>query len=75
MESYFVIYRCKPSEMNPREALIVVFMPWHSVSKCKKCLKHVNIPRRSLQYFFRFFRVFSYFWKPKSIYLWYSKYF
>jgi hypothetical protein len=49
MGSYFVIYMCKPSEVNPREPLIVALMPLHSVSKCKGCLKHDNIRCRSFQ--------------------------
>jgi hypothetical protein len=49
-------------------------MSLHSVCKCKSCLKHVNIPRRSLRQFFMFFRVFfSIFSKPKSIYCRYLK--
>jgi hypothetical protein len=47
MESYFVIYWLKPSEMGPRGALVVAFMLLHSVSKCKRYLTHVNIPYRS----------------------------
>jgi hypothetical protein len=46
MENYFVLYWHKPSEVSPRSALVVAFMPLHGVSKCKMCLKHVNIPYR-----------------------------
>jgi hypothetical protein len=51
MESYFIIYMCKPSEVSPRGAWIVAFIPLHSVFKCKRCLKHVSVPRRSLSDF------------------------
>jgi hypothetical protein len=43
MENYFVLYQRKPSGMSPRGTLVVAFMPLHGVSKCKICLKHVNI--------------------------------
>jgi hypothetical protein len=67
MESYFIIYMCKPSGMSPRGALVVAFIPLHGVSKCKRCVKHVNISYRSS-------RKISYFWNifyfPKTkIYL------
>jgi hypothetical protein len=35
--------------VSPRSVLVVAFMLLHSVSKCKKCLKHVNMPCRSFQ--------------------------
>jgi hypothetical protein len=47
MENYFVLYWRKPGEMSPRGNLVVAFMPLHGVSKCKMCLKHVNISYRS----------------------------
>jgi hypothetical protein len=46
-ENYFVLYYRKPSGMSPRGTLVVSFMPLHGVSKCKMCLKHVNICYRS----------------------------
>jgi hypothetical protein len=54
--------------VSPRGALVVVFMLLEIVSKCKRCLKHVNIPCRSFRYFFIFFQVFFYFLETK-IYL------
>jgi hypothetical protein len=33
--------------VSPRSVMVVVFMLLHSVSKCKKCLKYVNISCRS----------------------------
>jgi hypothetical protein len=49
VENYFVIYWRKPSEVSPRGALVVTFMPLQNVSKCKRCLKHVNIPYRGFR--------------------------
>jgi hypothetical protein len=54
--------------MSPRGTLVVAFMPLHGVSKCKMCLKHVNISYRSAQYIFIFFGIFFYFSETK-IYL------
>jgi hypothetical protein len=47
MESYFVIYWRKPSEVSSSGALVVASMLLHSVSKCKRSLKDVKIPSRS----------------------------
>jgi hypothetical protein len=71
MESSVVIYWRKPSEVSPRDALVVAFMPLHSVSKCIRCFKHVYIPCRlmllhSVSCFSEYFSIFR---KPKSIYL------
>jgi hypothetical protein len=52
MDRYFAIYWRKPSEVSPRAVLFVAFIPSQSVSKCKKCLKRVNIPCRSPNNFF-----------------------
>jgi hypothetical protein len=49
MGSYFVIYWHKPSEVSPKDALVVVFMLLESVSKSRRCLKHVNIRCRSFR--------------------------
>jgi uncharacterized metal-binding protein YceD (DUF177 family) len=49
MENYFVIYWRKPSEMSPGGVLVGAFMSLQSVSKCERCLKHVNIPCRSFR--------------------------
>jgi hypothetical protein len=49
MEGYSVIYWHKPSEVSLGGALVVTSMLLHSVSKCKGCLQHVNIPCRSFQ--------------------------
>jgi hypothetical protein len=68
MENYFVLYWRKHSGMSPRDALVGAFMLLHSVSKCKRCLKHINIPCKSLRYFFYIFRIFFYFSETK-IYL------
>jgi hypothetical protein len=46
----------------------VAFVLLHNVSKCKKCLNHVNISCRSLPQNFIFFLIFFYFLKFK-IYL------
>jgi hypothetical protein len=46
-ENYVVLYWRKPGEVSPRGNLVVAFMPLHGVSKCKMCLKHVNISYRS----------------------------
>jgi hypothetical protein len=55
----FCLYWRKPSGMNPRGTLVVVFMPLHGVSKCKMCLKHANYV------FFIFFGIFFYFPETK----------
>jgi hypothetical protein len=68
MENYFVLYWCKPSGMSPRDALVGAFMPLHSVSKCKRSLKHVNIPCGAFSKFSYFFEIFFYFTEAK-IYL------
>jgi hypothetical protein len=49
MENYFVLYWRKPSGMSPRGNLVVAFMSLHGVSKCKMCLKHVNISYGSVR--------------------------
>jgi hypothetical protein len=41
--------------VSPKGALVVAFMSLHSVYKCKRCLKHVNISCKT-------FGKFSYFW-------------
>jgi hypothetical protein len=51
MESYFVIYWRKPSEVGPRGVLIVAFITLHSVYECKKFSKHVKISRECFQEF------------------------
>jgi hypothetical protein len=68
MESYFIIYMCKPSGMSLRGALVVAFMPLHGVYKCKMCVKHVIISYRSFREILIFFRIFFYFPETK-IYL------
>jgi hypothetical protein len=55
--------------MSPSGALVAAYILLHSVSKCKKCLKHVNIHYRS----FDNFHIFSIFREPKFIYLGYLK--
>jgi hypothetical protein len=35
--------------VSPKTALVFAFMLFHSVSKCKKCLKHVNTSCRSFR--------------------------
>jgi hypothetical protein len=54
--------------VSPRSVLVVVFMLLHSVSKCKECLKHVNMPCKSYLSIFIIFWIFFYFLKLK-IYL------
>jgi hypothetical protein len=54
--------------MSPRGTLVVAFMLLHGVSKCKMCLKHVNISYRSARQIFIFFGIFFYFPETK-IYL------
>jgi hypothetical protein len=58
MESYFIIYigvnlvKCFKvflSEAHSRGSLVVAFMSLQSVSKCKRCFKHVDIPCRSFR--------------------------
>jgi hypothetical protein len=44
--------------MSPRGTLVVAFMPLHGVSKCKMCLKHVNISYRSARWQ-NIYRIFS----------------
>jgi hypothetical protein len=54
--------------MSPRGTLVVVFMALNGVSKCKMCLKHVNISYRSARKIFIFFGNFFNFPETK-IYL------
>jgi hypothetical protein len=49
MENYFVLYWLKPTEVKPRGALVVAFIPLHSVSMCEKCLKPVNMPCKNFR--------------------------
>jgi hypothetical protein len=63
-----VIYWRKPSEVNPRGALFVAFVSSQSVSRCKICLKRVNIPYRSPNNFYIVSEYFPLFLKRK-IYL------
>jgi hypothetical protein len=44
--------------VSPRDALAIAFVLLHNVSKCKRGLKHVNIPCRSLPLIFIFFGIF-----------------
>jgi hypothetical protein len=54
--------------VSPKCDLVVTSMLLHNVSKCKKCLKHVNIPCRSFREIFIYFLIFFYFPRTK-IYL------
>jgi hypothetical protein len=53
--------------MSPRGTLVVAFMPLHGVSKCKMCLKHVNIFIEALGNFHIFRNIF--YFSETKIYL------
>jgi hypothetical protein len=61
---------------SPKSVVVVAFMPLHSVSKCNKCLKHVNISCRSFTINFHIFlNIFLFPQIKKSNYLRYLKIF
>jgi hypothetical protein len=51
--------------MSPSGALVAAYILLHSVSKCKKCLKHVNIHYRSFNNFHIF--LFS---ENQNLFIW-----
>jgi hypothetical protein len=69
MVNCFVLYWHKPCGMSPGDALVVAFMFLHSVSKYKRCVKHVNISYRSFQRIFIFFGIFFLFSGNQNLFI------